>query len=540
MKKWYLAVFAAALFAIPTASFANVFASDLHAEATSWNFGTDGSTISLFYRLNADSTSVTIKIFPAGSPASPVKTIVSTAAADVSAGVHEYLWDGTDDSSSPVADGNYSFSVTAAHTGFAAWTNITDGSTAAYTYDQGSNNYCVQWVNLADVQCVIDESQPQFGRVFISTSVGGPLGSIATMPAGVYMLNSDMSCYNPTDPYGSVGDATSAYCEFNSALPYAWTQEGTSALPDAAGMHMSRRNDGTPGMVIANGGGTTSKNLQCIYTFDYNGSAASLKSPLNYATNSSCLDPRRAFLTGTGVDRKLYVSDWDYLGPGQRGQVAYGVNKPVIWCYAIGETENNFSATPSLALNASGLAGNNSGGVWRGGDFIPGTTDMMLLGGETVSAAASRVGVLCQLWPDSALTAGAESQVVWQVTRDQWITDTGYNGGTPVTLYNSGLGNRMNEDDTLAFVGSPVGNYGIYNVATGAFTGGKLSTTNSLPCAGDSDAAGNLLDGGVYQDRLEVWSPPGANEMTTSWAAQGTGGRVAIANAASVDAWNLY
>jgi hypothetical protein len=292
-------------------------------------------------------------------------------------------------------------------------------------------------------------------------------------------------------------------------------------------------------MVIANGGGTSGKNLQCIYTFDYDGSAASLQSPLNFATNSSCLDPRRAFLSGTGPARRLYVSDWDFLGPGQRGQVAYGTDKPVIWSYAIGETDNNFSATPSLALNASGLAGNHSGGVWQGGDFIAGSSDMMLLGGETVANASGRVGVLCALWPDSATTTSSEAQVLWAVTRDQWITETGYNGGTPATLYNSGLGNNINEDGSVAFLGGSLGTYGLYSMATGAYSGSTVVTSNGLPCAGDNDAAGNLLDGGVYQDRLEVWSPPGPNEMTTSWADQGTGGQMTI-TPSTVDSWILY
>jgi hypothetical protein len=128
------------------------------------------------------------------------------------------------------------------------------------------------------------------------------------------------------------------------------------------------------------------------------------------------------------------------------------------------------------------------------------------------------------------------AQVIWQVTRAKWIADTGHNGGVDANIWDSGASLSANEDGTVIYVGNNSNRLGLYNVATGANVGAFVAYSNFL-VAMDSDAAGNLLSGGLSR-RFTMYSPPGANSKTTSWESQG--GQMALQNAASVNDWNLY
>ena len=375
MWKLYLALIVAAVLFMPTASFANVFACDLHAAATNWSFAA-GGTLSLYYRLNADCTSVTISLFDVTAPAIAIKTIVSTSDEYTSAGVHEYLWDGTDDLDAPVPLGEYSFSVTAEHDGFSEWTSIVDADTAYYPYQ---DRVQIPSKTVCDIKVVRDETSPYYGRVYFSVANEGVFLS-NPVPAGLYAMNADLSCYDAANPRGKGSYATAhAACDINSEVQWV-TLTTPASFPEQSNKFMSRRADGEPGFVITNGAGNVEDASQAIYLVDYDGSLIS--SPVNVDTNAFIVDPRHAYITGTGADRKLYVEDWEFTGPGARGQTAGYGGTPNIWCYAIGTADNDYSATPSLAMNVSALPGNNSNGKWRGNTFIPGVTDVMVVGGE--------------------------------------------------------------------------------------------------------------------------------------------------------------
>ena len=377
MKKLYLALFVMALFAVPTVSFANVYACDLHSASDDFTFGTSTPLLSLYYRLNADCTTVTIKIFEESTPGTAVRTIVSSSDEYTSAGIHEYQWDGLDDFAAELVPGNYSFSVTAQHDGYSVWTSILTAN-SYYAYQERVQ---MSGKLTCDIKAVRDKTSPYYGRIYWTSAHDGTFLS-NPVNAGVYAMDSNLSCYSASNPWshGNSPNHLDAYaaCSINSSVD--WVAGTAGSFPDSYNSFLSRRHDGVDGFVVVNGSGVSGAS-QAIYLMGLDGSL--LSSPLNTATNPYLTDPRHAYISGTGADRKLYVEDWGFAGPGANGNTVTTA-KTNIWCYAIGTTDSDYSATPTLALYGGALPGNGSGGKWRGSAFIPGTTDMIILGGESL------------------------------------------------------------------------------------------------------------------------------------------------------------
>ena len=161
----------------------------------------------------------------------------------------------------------------------------------------------------------------------------------------------------------------------------------------------------------------------------------------------------------------------------------------------------------------------------------------------------SNAAVLCELWPASAIgnTTGALSQMVWNVTRDRWIDDTGV--GSYVSLTNTAEAISVSVDESTVYVGSYQGRWAGYDAETGASIAGTALLCDDganplskvhLSSGADIDSVGNMLIAGYYYGAIQCWSPPGANSSTTSWASQGNGGKVTIGEVTSLEDWNLY
>ena len=161
--------------------------------------------------------------------------------------------------------------------------------------------------------------------------------------------------------------------------------------------------------------------------------------------------------------------------------------------------------------------------------------------------ATNNAGIACELWPASAVatTTGAASQVVWSVTRDRWCTDT---GEAIASTSNTCENLSVSPDGSTVYIGSYRGRYAGYDVTTGASIAGTGYQAldsgggfrSHLGAGADIDPSGNMLMSCYYYGGLQMWSPPGANSMTTSWADQGSGGLIAITYDSSVDDWTLY
>lgn len=154
---------------------ANVFASDISLSASSIDVGnTETTTISFILNEHAR-MGVEVKIYDGNS------TLVRTLMLDKGVqGENSVEWDGKDDQGAFVDNGDYSIKVTAADSGYAEWTMISDSMETNLYYPRGItiNN---------------DVNSPYFGRITVSNgedSLGGVFGD---QHAGFYMYNADRS-----------------------------------------------------------------------------------------------------------------------------------------------------------------------------------------------------------------------------------------------------------------------------------------------------------------------------------------------------------
>jgi len=105
MKKFLtVALLATTVVGLQQNAEAAAYASDLNYSATAIEPG--DFPIDLSYRLNDDATTVTVEVLT-----SPGSTVVKTLSGPVARGQHNVSWDGTDNGSSAVADGDYTFRV---------------------------------------------------------------------------------------------------------------------------------------------------------------------------------------------------------------------------------------------------------------------------------------------------------------------------------------------------------------------------------------------------------------------------------------------
>ncbi|HVM50294.1 MAG TPA: FlgD immunoglobulin-like domain containing protein [Candidatus Acidoferrum sp.] len=139
-----------------------------------------GNAVAISYILNEPASSgVTVKIL-SGSTA--VRTLAIAAGhAGTLRGLNTVTWDGKSDAGTPVAGGDYACSITAAATGYSAWTQT--------TVDSNPGNQVWEPWGLA-----VNENSNSFyyGRVFVANSYPGPTQSPMDL-LGFQKLNADGS-----------------------------------------------------------------------------------------------------------------------------------------------------------------------------------------------------------------------------------------------------------------------------------------------------------------------------------------------------------
>jgi len=145
---------------LPKAS-ANVYATNLRINGGTTNVSSPaGGNVTLSYILNEPASGGVVIAIKSGT--NTVRTITFTnEAPGTLRGTNSIVWDGTNDAGQPVADGTYTFSVTAASVGYFDWTQISNDA----------SNYVWQSRGIAVDQ---NASSPYYGRVFVGNSSQGP------------------------------------------------------------------------------------------------------------------------------------------------------------------------------------------------------------------------------------------------------------------------------------------------------------------------------------------------------------------------------
>ncbi len=167
---------------------ANVYATNIKLNGTltdSWV--APGYPARISYILNEPATmGVTLQIF---SGTNVVRTFLATnGQAGALVGSNAFIWDGTSDNGSNIAEGAYSLRITAGAVGYGDWTNFMD----------------VYQDNPRSIDVNKNTASPYYGRVFIGNNDGN-------QPADVYKYNSDGSAADEgllgTDGYGWVNNS---------------------------------------------------------------------------------------------------------------------------------------------------------------------------------------------------------------------------------------------------------------------------------------------------------------------------------------------
>jgi hypothetical protein len=162
-------------------AYANVYASNVKINGGTTNLSVlQGTNVTISYILNEPaSAGITIKIL---SGQTAVRTIsVPGGGAGAARGTNAVAWDGKDNSNRNVPGGNYTVSITAAATGYAGWTRITD--------DDNPGNYTWEARGIAVDR---NTNSPYYGRVFVGNSYPGPGSSLGDR-VGIQKLNADGS-----------------------------------------------------------------------------------------------------------------------------------------------------------------------------------------------------------------------------------------------------------------------------------------------------------------------------------------------------------
>lgn len=168
------ALVAAAAWPAATA-FGNVYATNLAQSGNSIDPSAAG-TLTLSYLLNEDASGVNVDILDSSS------NVVRTINAGLqSKGPQSVVWDGKDNASLNLPNGNYSFRVNASGASRASWTlTSTDGTLNNFELPRG-------------VAVNKNPASPYYGRVYVSNGQALPTANGRTMGDGVYMLNADFS-----------------------------------------------------------------------------------------------------------------------------------------------------------------------------------------------------------------------------------------------------------------------------------------------------------------------------------------------------------
>ncbi|MGB7157600.1 MAG: FlgD immunoglobulin-like domain containing protein [Tepidisphaeraceae bacterium] len=299
---------------MPAYAFGNVYSTNLSQSSNTLDI-TASQTVNLGYLLNENAdTGVTVDILDASN-----NIVRSYNLGAQTVGSHSVAWDGLDNSSNPVAGGNYSFRVTASDDGYGTWTKINaDSANTAFFSPRG-------------VAVNTNVNSTNYGRVYVGDSAGTTTVSPVNRATGegIYILNADTSV-----PSGLAGARSGGV---------AWTTSSSSPYRTFVGpddkVYVTDWTDPHSGLWVGNADFDSATEL-------LNDGSPRAASGLT-ATHGSI---GSVHVEGTGANRKVYTIDEDFVGSGGVGRTGS------IWQYDVG-TDEPFTGAP-VGLYDDAAAGN--------------------------------------------------------------------------------------------------------------------------------------------------------------------------------------
>ncbi len=435
-----LVAIAAATGMLAAPAWANVYASGLEQIAS--------DTLSYVLNENADN-GVQVQVWKVGGG-----MVYSENLGAQAKGTHSWTWNGMGYTSGDT----FKIKIVASDDGYGAWTKITT--------DTVQNNF----YSPRGVSVNTDPSTKNFGRIYVSNSVGGTTTAGRTTGDGIFILKADV-----TDAVGQGDTARTggvAWSTTNSPYRVNVGPDNNVYLCDWSDLH-SGLWMGDPDFVSA------------IEILDSTGRDANGMNVTHGSIASFVVE-------GTGANRKIYSIDEDLPSStsGQRGS---------IWRYDIG-TNSLFTGAPSGLLYNDLAAGNliqnytndmvraSDGTWWVSQDRSGGADTLSSL--IQLSADGSTV-----LWK-SVPALGANS-LADPLRRTRGIAWDPVNDYLALATYNAGQV-LIFDDDTKTIVAT--------------INMGSTATNRDV----SFDAAGNLYVVDNITERLQIWSPGlNANSFTT-------------------------
>ncbi len=176
-----------------TPLYANVYATNVTVDATMITPSAESDTVAISFLLNEDADNgVDVKIY---NSASTLVRTISLATADM--GSNTVYWDGKDDASSMLPDGDYTFEITAMDDGHTEWTKISDPLKTVMYSPKG-------------VAVNRNPDSEYFGRVYISNGYAGTSANTGAFynGKGVYMYDAVQDTFAFSD--GGIAWASSS------------------------------------------------------------------------------------------------------------------------------------------------------------------------------------------------------------------------------------------------------------------------------------------------------------------------------------------
>ncbi len=490
---------------------ANVYATDIRVNGNlNSAISTFGLPVQISYRLNQAATlGVTVGVWQGANP-------VATITGGTNMGLNAVLWGGTNNSGAAVGLGTYSFTVTAAASGFTNWEQIS-ADTNAGNFAYNPNGMAVD----------NNTNSPYYGRVVVGCSSDGgvnPVTGAATLD-GIYKMNADGS-FAEEGGFG-YGNFTKDDHGFSSS----------GEMPDDAGYVPWRLRIGEDDR---------------IYMLDYSLAGAIIAFDMRVTTN------------------QIVIDDGHFAGGQLSGPHNYSGNPDFSDIYSGTYGINNFDVTSTTTTNAAvWLCGGDSPpsgpnwGIWMyrlkngasdvndivgtqavttGGDLSLGST-----GGCSVD---SNLDIFCgQSQPGENAAYNAMDFANWHGgVLPPEAGGTNYTLGTTAGAvlwgYGCGVGTTCANDPTFEAVQDIVinsrSNPTIVACPTGAGNDDTSGSGIRLLSATDAsviltnldfgqayscaawDNMGNLYGASPTLHLWRAWSPPGANTNTTVAQAQVT------------------
>lgn len=349
----------------------------------------------------------------------------------------------------------YTAKITAAATGYSDWTKTTTDS-------EINNFYGPRGVAVNN-----NQDSAFFGRVYVCEGRGATTSAGRTTIDGLYLLNADLS---------SAGGSKTGGVAWNTGT------ENSSPFRVAVGpdsrVYVADWSDSHSGLWVGDP--------------DFNAATEVLDSSDRASSGLSSTHGSlpTVVVRGTGSARTIYTVDEDYIGDGAANRTGS------IWRYDIG-TADTFSGSPSALVYDDAAAGNK---------VINFTNDMVF----------DSDGMI---WLSQDRSAGTDASSIFQI-----------DPATGAILWSSSFSPNPDElRRTRGLAWDPVGDY----LAMATYNGGQIlifdddskTILKTIVVASNStnrdvtfDAAGNLYVVDSTTERLQIYSPGGANSFTTaSW-----------------------